>query len=246
MPSPSISGCIRSPAASWPSGDASAVESPSRAVPIAVIAPPPGVRTRSPAKRSSPSCGRPSRPTNVMSMKAGTATTTSTLMAQTLSGCAASGQTTYRRGVDRLPDRPHNRAEPGAGTADVALDGGSDRILRVGAHRGRRGAPALLERAQPRRPGLVPGRERPIAAGTGQRGGVAEQRRDVLEIEQREAERLVALQQQVRNSTRTRQPRADGLRRGLAVQVVLVTDPDPELAQQLAGRGRSILEHRRR
>ena len=61
-PRPRASAPIRSPAASSPSGEASAVDSPSRAVPIAVIAPPPGVRTRSPAKRSSPSCGRPSRP----------------------------------------------------------------------------------------------------------------------------------------------------------------------------------------
>src|SRR3954469_8738431 len=88
-PSASISSRIISPAGSAAIGEASATLSPSRAAPIAVIAPPPGERTRSPAKRSSPSRGSASRPTKVMSRNAGTATTTSTLMDSQLSGSAA-------------------------------------------------------------------------------------------------------------------------------------------------------------
>src|SRR3954466_7119811 len=88
-PSPPSTSRIRSPARSWPSGEASATVRPSRAAPTAVIAPPPGERSRSPAKRSSPSPGSASRPTKVMSRNAGTATTTSTLMDSQLSGSAA-------------------------------------------------------------------------------------------------------------------------------------------------------------
>ena len=67
----------RSPARSSPSGAATAVETPSRAAPMAVIAPPPGERRSPPANRSSPSAGSDSSPTNVRSRKTGVATTSS-------------------------------------------------------------------------------------------------------------------------------------------------------------------------
>src|SRR4051794_29116223 len=95
---------IMPPAGSGAIGEASATESPSRAAPMAVIAPPPGERTRSPAKRSSPSRGSASRPTKVMSMNAGTAMTTSTLMRPRLSGSAAKSRTHLGREAPDLLD----------------------------------------------------------------------------------------------------------------------------------------------
>ena len=46
----------------------------------------------------------------------------------------------------------------------------------------------------------------------------------MLEVQQRGPERLVALEQQVGDAARAGQPRADGLRGGLAVQIVVVAD----------------------
>ena len=83
---------------------------------------------------------------------------------------------------------------------------------------------AVLERAQAALPAFVPGGEAGVAARAGERGEVAEQRRHVLEVEQRGPERLVALQQQVGDAARAGEPRADRLRGGLAVQVVVVAD----------------------
>src|SRR3954454_17606652 len=77
-PSRSISRRTYSPPRSSPTGATSAVSIPSRAAATAVIAPPPGERTSSPAKRSSPGAGSDSSPTNVMSRKAGVATARST------------------------------------------------------------------------------------------------------------------------------------------------------------------------
>src|SRR5690242_18748120 len=71
---------------------------------MAVIAPPPGERTRSPANRSSPSLGSASRPTKVMSRNAGTATTTSTLMDSQLSGSAA---TQHRNALRQRAEAMH-------------------------------------------------------------------------------------------------------------------------------------------
>ena len=51
-------------------------------MPIALMAPPPGERMRSPAKRSSPGPGTDSSPMNVRSMNAVAVTTTSTLIAK--------------------------------------------------------------------------------------------------------------------------------------------------------------------
>ena len=76
-PSSASAPRTRSPATSSPSGAATAAERPSRVAPTAVIAPPPGVRRSSAAKRSSPSPGSDSRPTNVRSRNTGVATTRS-------------------------------------------------------------------------------------------------------------------------------------------------------------------------
>ena len=65
IPSAASASRTKRPGRSWPSGAAIPVVRPSRVAPIAVIAPPPGERTMSPAKRSSPGPGSPSRPTNV-------------------------------------------------------------------------------------------------------------------------------------------------------------------------------------
>ena len=67
MITPSASSSRRTnwPARSSPSGATSAVLSPRRRAPTAVIAPPPGERSMSPAKRSSPGPGSASSPTNV-------------------------------------------------------------------------------------------------------------------------------------------------------------------------------------
>jgi hypothetical protein len=65
MPSSVSARRTNRPARSSPSGATSAVVSPSRQAPIAVIAPPPGERSMSPAKRSSPGPGSASSPTNV-------------------------------------------------------------------------------------------------------------------------------------------------------------------------------------
>src|SRR3954466_13699710 len=205
-PSSSIMGAIRSPAESCPSGEASAVASPSRAAPIAVIAPPPGVRTRSPAKRSSPSAGSPSRPTNVMSRKAGTTTTTSTLMPGTLSGCAATGQPRVDRLTHSAEHFPELRPRPAERTGIRRRDRG----LRIVRQRVDRGASPDFQLFAARFERPLPG------AIAGERARVAEQRRDVLEVEQRGAERLVALEHQIGGAVQSGKVGADALGRGLA------------------------------
>ena len=45
-----------------------------------------------------------------------------------------------------------------------------------------------------------------------------------------------------RDAARAGQARADGLRGGLAVQVVLVADPLAQLVQQIAGRRRAVVQ----
>src|SRR3954470_2391078 len=163
-PSASISSRIISPAGSRAIGDASATLSPSRAAPIAVIAPPPGERTRSPAKRSSPSRGSASRPTKVMSRNAGTATTTSTLMDSQLSGSAA---TQHGEAVPQGAEAMY-----GLGAVHEAHVPGGDFAAPAG-HAGRRDARVFEQ--HPRR---VRGREaelgdveqqRPATAGADQR-----------------------------------------------------------------------------
>jgi hypothetical protein len=67
------------PTPSSPSGDTSELDRPSRAAPIAVIAPPPGERRKSSASRSSPGAGMRSSPTSVRSRNAGSAQAMSTL-----------------------------------------------------------------------------------------------------------------------------------------------------------------------
>src|SRR5829696_3248912 len=107
-PSCSSSPRTNSPARSSPSGATSVVRSPSRVAATAVIAPPPGERSRSPAKRSSPSAGSASSPTTVRSRNDGVAMTRSTLT--TVQRIASGGRRTARM---RRP--PRSRA---SGTAD--------------------------------------------------------------------------------------------------------------------------------
>src|SRR4051812_40777468 len=78
-PSRSTSRRTYWPATSSPTGATSAVSRPRRAAATAVIAPPPGERMSSPAKRSSPGAGSPSSPTKVRSRKAGVVTASSML-----------------------------------------------------------------------------------------------------------------------------------------------------------------------
>src|SRR5215210_5096825 len=78
-PSRSTSRRTYSPPRSSPMGATRAVSRPSRAAATAVIAPPPGERMSSPAKRSSPGAGSASRPTKVRSRKAGVVTASSML-----------------------------------------------------------------------------------------------------------------------------------------------------------------------
>ena len=56
----------------------------------------------------------------------------------------------------------------------------------------------------------------------------------MLEVQQRGAERLIALEQQVGDAARAGEAGADGLRRRLAVQVVRVADALLELRQERA------------
>src|SRR5215212_8900369 len=78
-PSRSTSRRTYCPPRSSPMGATSAVSRPRRAAATAVMAPPPGERMSSPAKRSSPGAGSPSSPTKVRSRKAGVVTASSML-----------------------------------------------------------------------------------------------------------------------------------------------------------------------
>src|SRR4051794_4189012 len=208
---------IMSPAGSPPSGEASAVDRPSRAVPIAVIAPPPGERTRSPAKRSSPSPGNPSRPTKVMSRKAGTETTTSTLMgALSIRSLVTTRVAAERRLVDRLADGAHRRADALACLAERSGVRRCDGGLGVVAERGGDRPPALLELAQPLLPARVAAGQLGVAARAGQPAQVAGEDGEAGQPQQRAAERLVALQQQIGDRTRAAERRAETLGHGHA------------------------------
>jgi hypothetical protein len=69
---------------------------------------------------------------------------------------------------------------------------------------------------------VVEGGERLVPAPVGERREVLEQRRDVLGVEHRDAQRLVALEHEVGGRVaQARQPRADGLRGGEAVEAAL-------------------------
>ena len=122
--------------------------------------------------------------------------------------------------------------------AQQAVLGGLDRGLGIIGQHDRDGTPALLERAQTRLPGVVAGGQRLVVPSAREPGEVAEQGGDVLEIQQRAAERLVALQQQVGEPARAGQPGAQPLRRGLALQV----GGRVELLEQLLRRRRAVLQ----
>ena len=143
------------------------------------------------------------------------------------------------------PAVPKPSATRWPGTAERALLGGHDRGGRVAAELDRGGARLLLDGAQPLLPAAVEGGELLVAARGGEPAEVAEQRRDVLDVEHGGADRLVALQQEVgRVVARAREPAADALGGGEAVQADRL-GARVELAEQLARLGGATQQHGR-
>ena len=167
IPSPSSSARTKRPGTSSPSGETSAVRSPSRAAATAVIAPPPGERTRSPANFSSPRLGSPSSPTAVRSRKAGTVTMRSIgdarpyptgRSAQTDRGARRRGAAGQRAARRPAPRRSRARRLPvrrGALAPRVPLRRRPRRGARIRRVRGSRRAARGRRRRSPR-----PGRAR--------------------------------------------------------------------------------------
>ena len=224
MPSSSSIGPIRSPAASWPSGAASAVRQPE----------PRGAdrRDRATARRAHQVAREAllaerrqpfeSDKGHVHEGRDGHDHVDA--HARTLSGCAAASQPTDRRIVDRLARRCPPRRQLGARAAERAVVRGRDRGVRIGRHRRHPFTARDLERRAAATPTR---RARPRARASSRRARVRqvdEERRDVVEVEQRGAERLVALEQQIGDAARAGEARADGLRGGPAVQVDVVAD----------------------
>ena len=90
-------------------------------------------------------------------------------------------------------------------------------------------------------PAAVEGGQRDVVAALGERLEVAQQRRDVLGVEHREAQRLVALEHEVGGDVaQAGELGADALRGREAVEVVL-----GRLLGQLAARGRGLARRRR-
>ena len=127
-----------------------------------------------------------------------------------------------RRAVDRLADGAERVGGGVAGAAEDRALGGLDRVVGVVGERDGGGADGVARLGDLALPAAVEGGERVVAALVGQRGQVGEQRRDVLGVEHREAQRLVALEHEVAGRVaQPGEPVADALGGGEAVQAAL-------------------------
>ena len=113
--------------------------------------------------------------------------------------------------------------------------GGADGVLGIVGERDRGVANRRVGRGDLAGPAAVEGGQRDVAAALGERREVEQQRRDVLGVEHREPQRLVALEHQVAGEVaQAGQARADGLRGREAVEVALARLLG-ELADEAAG-----------
>ena len=131
------------------------------------------------------------------------------------------------------------------GPSERALVGGDDRRRRLAAQADGGRAGLLLDLPEPRLPAPVEAGERLVAARRGQVAQVAEQRRHVLDVEHGDADRLVALEQQVARVVAQAGEAAAGRVGGrVDVEAVLLRAGDELVEQLVAGPG-AVAQRRR-